>query len=50
MYPIGIEVDIKFSTDIYRIALGHSLVRNDEAEFGVSAGPVSLQDSTDAFR
>lgn len=38
VFPINIEVDSKFKTNIYRLALGYSLVRNDNAEFGVAAG------------
>ena len=38
VYPIGAAVETDFRTDIYRIALGYSLVRNEQGEFGVSAG------------
>lgn len=38
VYPIGAAVETDFRTDIYRIALGYSLIRNDQGEFGVSAG------------
>lgn len=37
-FPIGALVETEFDTDIYRIALGYSLVRTERGEFGVSAG------------
>ena len=38
VFPLGAVVESKFDTDIYRIALGYSLVRNERGEFGLSAG------------
>lgn len=38
VFPIGALVETEFDTDVYRIALGYSLVRNERGEFGVSAG------------
>ena len=38
VYPVNASVSTDFRTDIYRIAVGYSLVRTDKAEFGVSAG------------
>ena len=38
VYPVNASVSTNFRTDIYRLAVGYSLVRNDKAEFGVSAG------------
>ena len=38
VFPVGALVETEFDTDVYRIALGYSLVRNDRGEFGVSAG------------
>lgn len=37
-FPVNAEVHSNFKTNIYRLAVGYSLVRNDNAEFGVSAG------------
>lgn len=38
VFPINAAVDSTFRTNIYRLALGYSFVRNDNAEFGVAAG------------
>ena len=38
VYPVNASVETDFSTDIYRLGVGYSLVRTDKAEFGVSAG------------
>ncbi len=38
VFPGGALVETEFDTDVYRIALGYSLVRTDRGEFGVSAG------------
>ena len=38
VYPVNASVETDFSTDIYRVGVGYSLVRTDKAEFGVSAG------------
>ena len=38
VYPIGATVRTNFRTDIYRVAVGYSLIRNEQGEFGVSAG------------
>ncbi len=37
-YPAGVAIDSKFDTDVYRVAVGYSFVRNDKADFGVAAG------------
>ena len=38
VFPIHAEVDSQFKTNVYRLSLGYSLVRNDNAEFGIAAG------------
>lgn len=38
VFPVNADVHTEFDTDIYRIAAGYSLVRNEKAEFGISAG------------
>lgn len=38
VFPIDVDVHSSFKTNIYRVALGYSFVRNDNAELGVAAG------------
>jgi hypothetical protein len=38
VFPINVDVHSSFKTNIYRVALGYSLVRNDNVEFGIAAG------------
>lgn len=38
VFPLSADVDTHFKTDIYRVAVGYSFVRQDRAEFGISIG------------
>ena len=38
VFPINVDVHSKFKTNIYRVALGYSFVRNDNVELGVAVG------------
>lgn len=38
VFPISAEVRSKFRTDIYRVAVGYSLILQEKGEFGISAG------------
>ena len=38
VFPLNAEVRTDFDTDIYRLAGGYSIIRDDKVEFGVSAG------------
>jgi hypothetical protein len=37
-YPAGASIASEFDTDVYRVAVGYSFVRNDKADVGVSLG------------
>lgn len=38
VFPLSADVETHFRTDIYRVAVGYSFVRQDTAEFGISVG------------
>jgi len=38
VFPANAEVHSEFDTDVYRVAVGYSFIRRDNAELGVSAG------------
>ncbi len=37
-YPIGITADSEFDSDIYRLSVGYSFIKDTQAEFGVALG------------
>ncbi|WP_165184515.1 outer membrane beta-barrel protein [Caulobacter soli] len=37
-FPVGRTIDSAFDTDVYRLAVGYSFVRNDKADLGVAVG------------
>lgn len=37
-YPVSATIDSKFSSEIYRLSVGYSFVRNDKSEFGAAIG------------
>jgi hypothetical protein len=37
-FPAGVSIASQFDTDVYRLAVGYSFVRNDKADFGVAVG------------
>jgi hypothetical protein len=37
-FPLSADIDTHFKTDIYRVALGYSFIRRDNAELGVAVG------------
>ena len=38
IYPVGIVVNSEFDSDIYRLSVGYSFIKNTEAELGVALG------------
>jgi hypothetical protein len=38
VFPVSADVHTEFDTNIYRVAVGYSLIRQDKAELGISAG------------
>ncbi|MBO9557556.1 MAG: outer membrane beta-barrel protein [Caulobacter sp.] len=37
-FPSGVTIDSEFKTDVYRVAVGYSFIKNDKADVGVVAG------------
>lgn len=37
-YPAGASISSEFDTDVYRVAVGYSFIRNDKADVGASLG------------
>ncbi|RZJ01398.1 MAG: hypothetical protein EON90_03060 [Brevundimonas sp.] len=37
-YPVGVSVDSKIASNIYRLTVGYSFIRNDVSELGASIG------------